>query len=394
MMRLIRGGGVLVLLAGGPALLAGQDTTMVQGGIYRRPFIAEAGRTAVGGYLEANAAWSRTDGVSEGPTSDLQRFNIFLFSSLGPRLRFTSELEFESGGEEIRIETAVLDFELHPALVLRGGVLLPPIGAFNVNHDGPRYEFVARPIVATEIIPATLSEAGFGAFGRFGTGRLSFSWDAYLTNGLNSGVVLNDQGRTRLASGKGISLFEDDENSSPALSGRVAARHPLLGELGLSHYRGIWNVFRLEGETVDDKRWLSLTAVDLETAVGPVDLRGEVAFARIDLPPDLRESLGDRQWGVYLDAVTTVLRPEIRGLVNPEVRFGVRLERADFNQGRFSSTGRPRFDDRDAVSFALSFRPVPETVFRLNYRLERFRDLQGNPAQHTAAVQAGVATYF
>jgi hypothetical protein len=37
---------------------------------------------------------------------------------------------------------------------------------------------------------------------------------------------------------------------------------------------------------------------------------------------------------------------------------------------------------------------VPETVFRFNYRLERFRDLQGNPASHTAAVQAGVATYF
>lgn len=382
------------MLAAWAGSLAAQDTSMVQGGIYRRPFIAEAGRTAIGGYLEANAAWSRTDGITEGPTTNLQRFNIFLFSSLGPRLRFTSELEFEEGGDEIRVETAVLDFELHPAFVLRGGVLLPPIGAFNVNHDGPRYEFVERPIVSTEIIPATLSEAGFGAFGRFGSRLWGFSWDAYVTNGLNSGVVLNDQGRTRLASGKGVSLFEDDENGSPAVSGRVAARHARFGEVGLSHYRGIWNVFRLDGETIEEKQWLSLTAVDLETTVGPVDLRGEVAFARIDLPDDLRESLGDRQWGAYLDAVTTVLRPRIRGLVDPHVRFGVRLERADFNQGRFSATGQKRFDERNAVSFALSFRPVPETVFRLNYRLERFRDLQGNPTERTSAVQAGVATYF
>ncbi len=382
------------MLAAWAGSLAAQDTSMVQGGIYRRPFIAEAGRTAIGGYLEANAAWSRTDGITEGPTTDLQRFNIFLFSSLGPRLRFTSELEFEEGGEEVRVETAVLDFELHPAFVLRGGVLLLPIGAFNVNHDGPRYEFVERPIVSTEIIPATLSEAGFGAFGRFGSRQWGFSWDAYVTNGLNSGVVLNDAGRTRLASGKGVSLFEDDENGSPAVSGRVAARHATLGEVGLSHYRGIWNVFRLDGETIEEKQWLSLTAVDLETTVGPVDLRGEVAFARIDLPPDLRESLGDRQWGAYLDAVTTVFRPRIRGLVDPHVRVGVRLERADFNQGRFSATGQKRFDERNAVSFALSFRPVPETVFRLNYRLERFRDLQGNPSERTSAVQAGVATYF
>ena len=41
-----------------------------------------------------------------------------------------------------------------------------PIGAFNVNHDGPRYEFIERPLVSTEIIPATLSEAGLGVHGR------------------------------------------------------------------------------------------------------------------------------------------------------------------------------------------------------------------------------------
>ncbi len=374
--------------------LLAQDTTMVQGGIYQRPFIVESGRTAVGGYFEANTTWSRTEGVNEGPSTDLRRFNIFLFSTLGPRLQFTSELEFEEGGEEVRVETALLDYRLHPALVIRAGVLLPPIGAFNVNHDGPRYEFVERPLVSTEIIPATLAEAGFGVHGRFGARAWSFSYDTYLTNGLNSGILLNEAGRTRLADGKGISLFEDDENGSPAFSARIATRHRSVGEIGLSHYRGIYNVFRLEGEQVDEKRWVSLTAVDLERRVGPIEVRGEVAFARIDLPSDLREIQGDRQWGFYLDAVTTVWRPRIRGLTDPHLRVGVRLERVDFNQGQFSTTGRKRFDERNAASVALSFRPVPETVFRLNYRVERFRDLQGNPAERTSTIQAGVATYF
>ena len=153
-------------LAMTPAALSAQDTALVQGGIYQRPFIFSAGRTAVGGYVEANGSWFRTDGISEGPAFEVRRFNIFLYSGVGRRLRFTSELEFEHGTEEIALETALVDFVITPSLVVRAGVLLPPIGAFNVNHDGPRYEFIERPLVSTEVIPSTLSEAGLGVHGR------------------------------------------------------------------------------------------------------------------------------------------------------------------------------------------------------------------------------------
>jgi hypothetical protein len=47
-----------------------------------------------------------------------------------------------------------------------------------------------------------------------------------------------------------------------------------------------------------------------------------------------------------------------------------------------------------AVTAGLSFRPVNGTVFRANYRLSRARDLFGNPAEHSAAVLLGLATYF
>ncbi|HEX9755494.1 MAG TPA: TonB-dependent receptor [Gemmatimonadales bacterium] len=392
-------GAALAVLAGlAAATVAAQapppDTALVQGGIYQRPFIVAAGRTAVGGYLEAHGGWSRTEGISEGPSFEVRRFNVFLYSALGRRIRVTSELEFEHGTEEIALETALVDFVVTPSLVIRAGVLLTPIGAFNVNHDGPRYEFVDRPLVSTEIIPATLSEAGLGIHGRLAPPGVSLSYDVYLTNGLGSGVVLNETGRTHLPSGKGESLFAEDENGSPAASVRVAAQHRQLGEVGLSHYRAVYNTWRMEGERVDDPRWLSITAVDLATGIGPVDLRGEVAFAGIDLPSDQGEVLGDRQWGVYLDAVMPVWRPKIRALDNPTVNVGVRLERVDFNVGRFTATGGKRFDEVNAVSVAVSFRPLSGTVFRLNYRLESFRDVLGNPAERTAAVRLGVATYF
>ena len=155
----------LGLLAVGSEAFA-QDTAMVQGGIYQRPFLLATGRTAVGGYAEGNANYFRTDGVGEGLSMELRRFNIFLYSSVGRRIRFISELEFEHGVEEIALETALVDFVVTPLLVLRAGILLPPLGAFNVSHDGPRYEFVDRPLVSTRIIPATLSEVGFGVHGR------------------------------------------------------------------------------------------------------------------------------------------------------------------------------------------------------------------------------------
>lgn len=374
--------------------LAAQDTSMVQGGIYQRPFLVSAGRTAVGGYAEGHASYLRTDGVGGGLQMELRRFNVFLFSSVGRRLRFISELEFEHGTEEIVLETALVDFTVNPSFVLRGGILLPPIGAFNVNHDGPRYDFIDRPLVSTQVIPSTLSEIGFGAHGRLAPPGFTLSWDAYLTQGLDEGVVLNETGRTHLGSGRNPSRFAEDNNGSPAVTGRLAAQHRRWGEVGISYYGGIYNRHRVEGERVDEARRLSIVALDLATELGPVSLRGEMARAAINLPPDLREVLGSRQWGVHLDAVMPVWRPRIAGLEDPVVSVGLRAERVDYNRGRFVSTGRNIFDEVSALTAALSFRPVAGTVFRLNYRRESFRDLQGNPAVLTGGFQLGFATYF
>ncbi len=173
-MRYLSAGLITVTFLGGPMEGAAQadtiqaaDTILAQEGIYNRPFITSVGRTAIGGYVEGNTNWFKEDGVGEGFSMELRRFNIFLFSTISPRIRLISELEFEHGTEEIELETALIDFRVAPSLVLRGGILLPPIGFFNQNHDSPKWNFVERPLVSTEIIPSTLSEVGFGVFGKF-----------------------------------------------------------------------------------------------------------------------------------------------------------------------------------------------------------------------------------
>ena len=370
------------------------DSTLAQGGIYNRPFIGSVSSTSVGGYVEGNTNYFVEDGITEGFSMELRRFNIFLYSAISPRVRFLSELEFEHGTEEIALETALVDFQVRPSLVLRAGIILPPIGYLNQNHDSPKWDFVDRPLVTTGIIPSTLSEVGAGVYGRGVSGGLILSYDVYMTNGLGESVVGNELGRTDIASGKSEEQFEEDNNGSPALSGRVGLRRPGLGEVGLSYYGGYYNSFRFEGEEVDDRRWLGIAALDFGGSIGPTAVRGELAYAAIDVPVGMSELFGSRQWGVHVDVVAPVWHPRVAGYQNAVVALGLRLERVDYNRGTFTSTGQPIREDVTAVVPGISFRPTPGTVFRANYRYHWKRDFVGNPTIRTAGFQLGFATYF
>lgn len=366
----------------------------VQSGIFDRPFIATMGRTAVGGYVEANANISREAGIGDGLSMELRRFNIFLFSTISSRVRFLSELEFEHGTKEIALETALIDVQVNPSFVLRGGIILPPLGAFNVNHDSPRWNFVDRPLVSTRIIPATLSEVGFGVHGRLAPPRVGLTYDLYLVNGLGEGVIANAEGRTSLAGGKAAERFAEDNNGSPAFTGRIGVQRGDVFEFGVSWYRGVYNTPFIEGERVDATRSVSLTAIDVTTHIGRVEVRGEGAVVRVDVPEDLREIFGARQWGYHVDATLPVWRPRIRGFPDAVVNADVRVEQIDLNVGRFATTFATIGDTEAALSVGVSVRPVSGTVLKVNYRRSRTVDLLGNAPVPGGAFQVGFATYF
>jgi hypothetical protein len=370
------------------------DSTLAQEGIYDRPFIASVSNTAIGGYIEGNTNYFVQDGVTEGFSMELRRFNIFMYSSISQRVRFLSELEFEHGTEEIALETALIDFQVSPALVLRAGIILPPIGYLNQNHDSPKWDFVDRPLVTTGVIPSTLSEVGAGVYGKSASGGMMLSYDLYVTNGMADAVVGNDLGRTDIPSGKSEEQFAEDNNSSPAISGRLALRRPGLGEVGMSYYGGYYNSYLFEGVEVDERRWLGIAAFDFGASLGPAAIRGELAYATIDVPEGMVEVFGDRQWGGHVDIVAPVWKPTLGGYDDATVSLGLRLERVDYNRGVFSSTGESIRDDVTALVPGISFRPTAGTVFRANYRYHWTHDFVGNPTVRMAGFQVGFATYF
>lgn len=362
--------------------------------IYNRPFISLGGtRTAVGGYIEGNTNYFAEDGISEGFSMELRRFNIFLFSSITDRIRFLSELEFEHGTEEISLETALVDFRINPSLVFRAGILLPPLGYFNLNHDSPKWDIIDRPLVSTRIIPSTFSEAGFGFNGKFYPENLVLTYDIYVTQGLADGIIVNPEGRTSLQQGKREAMFAEDNNGSPAFTGKVGLIKRNKMEVGISYYGGIYNSFRMEGEQVAPKRWLHLAAVDWNVNVKQrLIVVGEAAYVSADIPSSLTPVFGEKQWGVFTDFIYPVLKQPILGWEKSVINTVLRLERVDFNYGQFNSENL--HDEITAIAAGISYRPDPGTVLRANYRYEWHRDLPGNPAVKRAGIQVGIASYF
>lgn len=366
--------------------------------VYNRPFL-QYGKfpVAIGGYVEANSSYFATDGISEGLSFQLPRMTLFISSGIKKRIRFLSEIEFEEGGREVNLEFASMDIELHPLLNLRGGIIMNPIGSFNQNHDGPKWEFIDRPISATQIIPSTWSNVGFGMYGKWARKNWVWAYEAYLTNGFDDQIINNSEGRTALFMTKtNPERFEESFNGIPLVTAKTAFRHRKIGELGLSWMGGVYNKFADDGLELDIKRRVDVFAIDFNTVIPKLKtaVNGELVVALINVPETYSQQFGSRQQGGFIDIVQPVLRKTVLGWENSVLNLAFRLEYVDFNVGTFAETGGIISDDVIAIVPGISFRPSAQTVLRFNYRHHWTTDLLGNPPSLMAGFQFGFSTYF
>lgn len=349
----------------------------------------------VGGYMEAKAEHVGTDGSSEGLSFQMQRLTLFFSSSITERIFFNSEIEFEEGAEEIGIEFASIDVEFTPELNFRGGVVMNPIGAFNENHDGPRWEFNDRPISATQMLPATWSNVGFGLYGRKPLGGFTVGYEAYLTNGFDGTIISNAEGRTFLPAAKeNAGRFGESSNGAPLVTGRLAVQHGGTGELGVSYMGGVYNKFQDDGATLDERRRLDVFAIDASWSLWRTAFTGEFAWVHVDVPETYSQQFGMKQRGGFLDIVRPIRKGRMLGFRDATLNVAVRLEYVDWNIARFQETGGVIGDDVAAIVPAVSFRPTPSTIFRINYIYRKQHDLLNNPASRTAGFQFGISSYF
>ena len=386
--------------------------------IYAKPFVSSP-RTTVGGYMDlqyrlfnsSNSTGIGQPGTGRGSSSfDQQRFVPFFYSDITDRLKVAAELEIEHGirsksnegsGIEVSLEFATIDYLLREPINFRAGIILLPVGKFNLLHDSPLNDLSDRPLVATAIIPSTLSETGAGFYGTFYPTRLSkLDYELYVTQGFNgyltSGTPVITAGAGLRDARQRVSTVDDglDNNNGKAAVGRVAFS-PILGiEIGGSGYYGTYDPA--------SKRPLAIWAADWTFQRGPFELIGEAAwvYARdndknlngtfaFDTTPG--RLLPRRMDGYYVQGnyhfLPQFLRRWAPSYFTEASTFTgvVRWDQINTNS-EFSDTKRER------LTFGINFRPVEDTVFKVDYQFN-FEDGKNNRIRNDGLVLS-VATYF
>ncbi len=365
-----------------------QDT-LTKDPLYQKPFIMKFGGLQLGGYTDVSYEMEREDGITEEATFKANRFNIFAYSRFFNRATIFSEIEFEEGGEEISLEIAQFDFEIIDELNLRAGVLLPPLGRFNVNHDSPKNNFTRRPLVSTELIPSTLSEVGGGLFGNIFIGKkMRVNYNLYVTNGFTDGIILNAVGSTRFNAGK--PKLGEDNNTAPSYTGRIGII-PLQGiEAGFSFHTGIYNTYLAEGVLIDEKRSETIIAFDWDFSksfkFGAISFSGEFAYAKIDIPKNLTGTFASKQYGYYADITYDFLKGFVKLLPKSYFIFALRYDEVHLDKDIDGDFTRQ-------FSVGLNFRPFEDSIFKINYSRAWSYDRIHNIV-NKALMTASIATYF
>jgi hypothetical protein len=389
--------------------------------IYAKPFVS-APKTTVGGYMDLQyRSFTSSNGTGPGQPAtgaasnsfDQQRFVPFFYSDITDRLKVAAELEVEhgvrsksaqesSGGIEVSLEFATIDYLIKEPLNLRAGIILLPLGKFNLLHDSPLNDLSDRPLVATAIIPSTLSETGAGFYGTFYPSRLSkLDYEVYVTQGFqgydtDGAPVIGAASGLRNARQRVASTADDglDNNNGKAVVGRLAFS-PLLGiELGGSGYFGSYDPA--------SKRPLSIWAVDWTFLRGPFQLIGEAAWAyardnhlNLDgtyaIDPDTGALRPRRMDGYYLQGNYHFMPQALRRWA-PTYFTEASTFTAVLRWDQVNTNSELAVTSRERLTVGLNFRPVQDTVFKIDYQFN-YEDGKNNRIRNDGLVLS-VATYF
>ena len=328
------------------------------GSVYDKPYLGTlGGRAAIGGYFDIEYV---DDG--DGSTFDQHRFIPFIYSKISDDIRFAVEIEFEHGGNpskegEVKLEYSALDIEIADWLVLRSGLLLSPLGRFNIYHDSPLNDLTNRPLLARGLIPTTLSESGMGFHGEiFTRGESIFGYELYIVNGFNESLLALDADtlwEVRIRNGRGSA--KSDNNDDKSLVGRFSWSPSLGIDLAFSMHRGKYDDANSKG--------LSITAFDYAIRRGRFEVLGETAWASIELPAGGLVTDDRRQSGHYLQGNVHLLQDLIDKWPMSTLTISARYGFIDYDR---DSEG----NEQERITLGFNFRPVEETVIKLDYELD------------------------
>ncbi len=318
---------------------------------------------SIGGYGEAQYQKfedSRDNGAPSGRTdqADLLRAVVYFGYKWNDRLLFNSEVEFEHGGEEVGVEFAYLDYLWKPQANLRGGLLLVPMGFVNELHEPTVYHGAKRPDVERQILPSTWRENGLGLYGDVGP----ITYRTYLLNGFDaSGFTASGLrgGRQNGAEAKAERFAWVGRADYTAVPGLLAGVSAYVGEAGQGEGAAVGTQI-IEGHVEWKRNGFELRALGVQADLD------DVAKLNVELGLSGNRSVGERLVGGYLQAAYDLftLFPQGEQALLPFARF----ESFDTQDRVPVGFAKSPANDLDVLTLGLSYKPIPQMVFKLDYQ--------------------------
>ena len=382
--------------------------------IYARPFVASP-KAILGGYYDFEYINRKNDG--DPSTFDAHRLVPFIYGDISNNVKFAAEIEIEHGGlngsqtrTDLKIEFAVIDYLMVEPVNFRAGIILVPLGKFNLLHDSPLRDLTIRPLVANRIIPTTLHQPGIGLYGTlYPTSLSQLNYEVYLTSGFTNAFggsgnpLAVSQNRSNITNTNGLrsarsNSTDFDNNEGKTWVGRVAFS-PILGvEVGGSALYGSYDPA--------SQRHILMGAVDWTFQRGPFELIGESAWAYIqdndqlvtggDIPNNTTNP--DSMHGYYIQGNYHFLPQWLTDLFPTHFRQEVSTFTAvvRWNQiflGQGLGGEAEALGNQQRLEAGFNFRPTEDTVFKANFEYDP-RARRGSQRIHDVGGIASVATYF
>lgn len=354
----------------------------------------------LGGYIDLEYIAPKS---SNADTFDQHRFVPMIYADVSDRVKIATELEIEHGnGTDTSVEFATIDYWFSDEINFRAGILLLPLGHFNLVHDAPLQDLTRRPLVDEFLVPVVLRDPGMGLYGTFDLDPWQITYELYVTNGFKG---LTNAGATPINRSDGLRKARPSEdvgggkkfrdfNDNKALTARAGVS-PFLGlEIGLSAHQGKYD------EAGDNE--LEIVAWDGTIEMGSVyDLlfsgEGFVKEAFFATEIVFEVARADIERNAF--ALASGVPGDFEGWFT-EVRVHFILFDSVFkvtDESTFTLTYRREGldldgDRRSRRVFGLNYRPREHTVFKLEY--ESNEEGGTRPDSRNDAVLFSVASYF
>lgn len=286
--------------------------------VAQKPTWAKGDRVVLGGYGSFRFEANNIGGGNFIPggaakSFAFRRFVLTTDAGITDRLKFHSELEFErllelklerevsreSGGTRFRqaaggntgaelgLEQLWLQYDLGHEQAIRAGILLPPLGRFNILHDDDYWDLPRRTLVDRDapVLPKDVAwrELGAGLVGSLGLGSTAkLDYQFHVLNGtrllfnLEDSLVTRSSGPSRETLNASLGLEAgavDGSQNAGAVAWRVALEPTLAGELAVSGYHG-----RYTPSFVPIRKWVNALGLDGKWRIRQFEVEGEAIY--------------------------------------------------------------------------------------------------------------------